>query len=189
MFDVFSDAGTAYYHKGVLTEETKLENKESLLENMESYLSVLGVKANVRSNERRVNIQLSPNDLPHMAEIQTYVESLGFSTTLTVNGTQLDIIAKGLSKGSALARVAHAYQVSETSLVKIGNEPHGNDKEILFEGSDKLKPNAFPVESVATAYILEQVMNETDMVQNINLSVFLLKMVSWMISEKQLLKK
>ncbi len=171
-FEISADAGAAYYRKGELVQNFVIENVDAKVERIKSFLPSVNISANIRNNERRINIAFYDlNDegmqVPRagfedeVLQIKQLAELLGLDVIATNNGEQLDLVAKGVNKSTALTYVMETYGIDDSAIVKIGNEPNENDRDLLFDSKGWLKANSFPVERVAqTTQIIEQLMNE-----------------------------
>lgn len=171
-FEISADAGAAYYRKGELVQDFAIEEIDTKTRQLQLLLSEENISADIHNNERRINVAFYDlNDkgmrVPRagfedeIAQIQQLAESLGLDVIATNNGEQLDLVMTGVNKATALAFLEETHGIRDESVVKIGNEPHENDRALLFDAEGRLKTNAYAIERAAqTTQLIERVMNE-----------------------------
>jgi HAD superfamily hydrolase (TIGR01484 family) len=170
--EICADAGAAYYHNGELVQNFVINDVETKVAQVKSLLSEANISADVHNNERRINIAFYDLNNENMqipragfedevAQIKQLATSLKLNVIETNNGEQLDLVANGVNKATALAYLKETRGIEDDSVVKIGNEPNQNDRDLLFDAEGRLKTNAYPIERVAqTTQLIERIMNE-----------------------------
>ncbi|MDR0398068.1 MAG: GNAT family N-acetyltransferase [Candidatus Nomurabacteria bacterium] len=154
--DIISDEGAYYVSSGEVVNNITIENVEGLTENIRSYLNNQNILSTVRNNERRINILLPQIDETVLSAISQYAFSQNLNVSLNREVGQIDLTAKGTNKQSGLLAVASRHGIDPNDIVRVGNEPDGNDKEMLFDEDGNRRDNAFMVtNSAETTAIIE----------------------------------
>lgn len=154
--DVVSDEGAIYESSGETVSDHTIANVEQISAAISQYLTTQNIGGQVRNNAERINIALSSLEERVVSVLSNYVERLGLEATVNQEIGQIDIVGSGVSKMSGMQEFANRHGIELDSIVTVGNEPTGNDREILFDNNGQPRPNAFTVTgSAETSVIIE----------------------------------
>lgn len=160
--DVVSDEGAIYEASGEIVSDHTIANVEQISAAISQYIATQNIGGQVRNNAERINIALSSLDEQVVNVLTNYAERLGLEATVNQEIGQIDIVGSGVNKMSGMQEFASRHGIELDSIVTVGNEPTGNDREILFDNNGEPRPNSFTVAgSAETSIIIEDM---TDLV-------------------------